>query len=214
MFEYFNEGLVTKHDPQTENRNLFYAQYLALGGVDQGLNTFMHLKQLPNGLYLRSSHHLNRTVSHDEITGWMASSYMLGTKHRFEIWNTLKANYGAYPAVVKHWSDRLPFNPANYYAWSCYVGSPAKYAFFPFYLANMLIALTKPNENTSSKIIYWLELSTMPKSDLNSFLIFIYKRVMKFKYGKDWLRQILTIYHGEDKGFPIYKELEKLKELK
>lgn len=209
MFEYFNEGLVTKRDPITENRNLFYAEYLALGGVDRGFSSFMYLKRLPNGMYLRSSHHVNRTVSHDEITGWMVSSYLLGTEHKKEIWDTLKKNYGAYPAVVKHWTDRLPFNPANYYAWGSYVHSPVRYAFLPLYFTNMLIALSKPNNNTSSKIMYWLELTTMPKSVANDAMIFIYSKAMRAKYGNNWLIQIMQIYHGTDADFPINKELKK-----
>ena len=208
---YFDEGLVTSSDPRTENRNLFYAQYLALGGVDQGFNSFMHAKQLANGLYLRSSFHTDRTVSHDEITGWMASSYLLNTVHRVEIWKTLVSNYGAYPAVVKDITDRLPYNPGNYYAWASYAGSSAKYLFLPMYFINLLIAIAKEKQNTSSKIIYWLELSTMPKTWVNLQMKKIFEAKMKAQYGEKWLEGLFSIYFNSESrtDFPLWKELLK-----
>lgn len=211
--QYFNEGLVTSQDIQTENRNLFYAEYLALGGVDQGFNSFMHAKQLPNGMYLRSSVHTNRTVSHDEITGWMASSHILKTGHKLEIWKTLLSNYGAYPAVVKDWTDRLPYNPGNYYAWASYAGSYAKYLFLPMYFINLLVAIAKEKQNTSSKIIYWLELSTMPKTWVNIQMKKIFEAKMKAQYGENYLKGLFNIYFGAEdrKYFPLWKLLNEKK---
>jgi len=208
---YWNEGLVTSSDPVTENRNLFYAEYLALGGVDQGFNSFMHQKQLPNGLYLRSSLHTNRTVSHDEITGWMASSYILKTGHKLEIWKTLLSNYGAYPAVVKDFTDKLPYNPGNYYSWASYAGSASKYLFLPMYFINLLIAIAKEKQNTSSKIIYWLELSTMPKTWINLQMKKIFEAKMKSQYGEKWLESLFSIYFANESrtDFPIWKEILK-----
>ena len=203
IMEYFNEGLVTKSDPQTENRNLFYAEYLTLGGVDQGFNSFMHEKQLPNGLYLRSSIHTNRTVSHDEITGWLVSSKILGTCHGEVIWSQLVRHYGAYPAAVKNWTDYLPFNPGNYYAWAKLVGSKASIFFFPIYLLNLVISCSKPPKDTSSKIIYWLELS-----NINSPLCkWFFEKRMKSQYGDAWLSSLLIIYFGTDSEFPLLKQL-------
>lgn len=199
---YFNEGLVTTSDPQTENRNLFYAEYLTLDGVDQGFNSFMNEKKIANGMYLRSSIHTERTVSHDEITGWLVSSKILGTNHGKEIWNQLKENYGAYPAVVKDWTDYLPFNPGNYYAWGKLVGSSFSLLFLPMYLINLVIACSKSPNNTSSKIIYWLELS-----NINSPLCkWYFEKRMKSQYGNDWLLSLLTIYFGTDSEFPVLKQ--------
>lgn len=207
--EYFNEGLVTNHDPQTENRNLFYAEYLTLGGVDQGFNSFMNAKKLPNGLYLRSSIHTNRTVSHDEITGWIVSSKILNTNHRFEIWDTLQANKGAYPAVVKDWSDLLPYNPGNYYSWGEMVDATLSVVFYPIYAANLVIACSKEAANTSSKIIYWLQLENMPKNARNIALKWYFEKRMEAMYGKAWLASLLIIYFkGESEDFPLFKQLK------
>jgi hypothetical protein len=203
---YFNEGLITKQDPQTENRNLFYAEYLTLGGVDQGFNSFMNAKKLPIGLYLRSSIHTTRTVSQDEILGWMVSSKILKTNHRLEIWDTLKANLGAYPAVVHNWTDRLPYNLGNYYVWGKLANKSWTSIFAPLYGVNLLINSFKEKGNTSSKILNWLELSNI---DAPLFKWFFEKR-MEAMYGKDWLKIIMGIYfNGEDRNFPILKELYK-----
>lgn len=211
---YFDQGLVTRADPVTENRNLFYAQYLVLGGVNQGFNQFMHEKQLPNGMYLRSTIHTKRTVSHDEISGWMISSYLLKTGHKNEIWKTLKDNYGAYPAVVLSWSDKIPFNPGNYYAWGLYAESRAAYLFLPMYAVNLFIVSYKAPSNTSSKIIYWMELETMPKNIFNDAMKSFYKARMVSQYGKGYVGKLLRFYHAaEADDFPIFQELKKYEAL-
>ena len=199
---YFNEGLVTKHDPSTENRNLFYAEYLTLGGVDQGFNYFMNAKKLPNGMYLRSSIHTKRSVSHDEITGWLVSSKILNTNHRFEIWNQLVSNYGAYPAVIENVLDYLPFNPSNYYAWGELSEKKWTKVFYPIYAVSLIIACAKEKQNTSSKIIYWLELSNIDAPLLKWF----FEKRMEAMYGEKWIKELFDIYfHGEDLEHPLKK---------
>lgn len=213
-FEYFDEGLVTKHDPRTENRNLFYAEYLTLGGKDMGFNSFMDKKRLANGLYLRSSIHTSRTVSHDEITGWLVSSKILGTHHGIEIWNQIKKYNGAYPAVVKDWTDFAPYNPSNYYAWNqLTVNTKWAYLYLPIYTANLMICANKPYEDTSCKIIYWIELSNMPTNTANDKLITYFDKKMTEMYGRKWLPIVILmqIYHNkETEDFPIFQAMRKL----
>ena len=209
--DYFQlGGLVTKENPTTENNNLFYAQYLASGGENvYNYNEVMASRRTSNGLYLRSPHHTKRSVSHDEITAYMAISKMLKLNYHHEIWNQLKANYGAYPAIIEKWYDYLPFNPANYYAWGEYAGSKWSKIFFPLYFINMTIALSKDKQQTSSKLIYWLELNTMPSTTLNRFLKDFFNSKMTSQYGADYLKKMRMIYFNqEDEDFPLFKEVE------
>ena len=145
MFDYFQYGgMVTRHDPSTENMNLFYAQYIADG--NKGVYDYdevMRSRKLHSGLYARSPIHTKRSVSHDELSAYMSISYMLKLNYHHEVWNQLKANYGAYPAIIEKWYDYLPFNPANYYAWGSYVGSKWSKVFFPFYFINMSLSLSR-----------------------------------------------------------------------
>jgi hypothetical protein len=209
--EYFKPGfgIVTESDQITENSGLFLAFYCADKKDKKGLNSFlqkMQMAELPSGMYLRTFHHTERSVSHDEITGMMATSNIYGTIHGKIIWNQLMKNFGAYPAKVIDWSDYLPFNPANYYAWGSYAGSSWSNIFFPFYLINMVIAINADKESTSSKSIYNLELETMPATKLNAFLKNIYTKKMIEQYGKNYKLELRKIYFaGEKPEFPLFE---------
>lgn len=210
--EYFSPvfGLITKHNPTTENGGFFLAQYMASNPSDEQAKKIF-LKKMdnaiqPNGLYKRSQHHTKRSVSHDEITGMMASSKIAGTIHRNIIWNQLKANLGAYPAVIEKWYDYLPYNPANYYAWGDYAGSKASKIFLPLYAINMLISINKEPKNTSSKLIYFLELDTMSDSSINKLLKSYYDKTMTRQYGDDYLYKMRRIYFNQEgEDFPLFK---------
>lgn len=215
MFEYFSPiyGLITKTDQTSENAGLFLAQYHAHKRDAKGLGIYlekMARARTEDGFYKRSENHTDRTVSHDELTGMLASSYMFQTIHKDIIWNQLKENLGAYPAIVKDWSDRLPYNPGNYYAWGQYAGSEYSYIFLPIYLANMVIAVNKSKDQTSSKLIYWLELQTMPSSIINRALKNFFESKMKKQYGENFLFEMRKIYFSQEdiNEFPLFTVLK------
>jgi hypothetical protein len=205
-------GLVTRQDPISENAGLFLAQYAASKPDAIALSTFsskMRLAKQPNGLYARSVKHLQRSVSHDELTGMLATSKIFNTQHRFEIWKQLKANFGAYPAIVMSKKDYLPFNPANYYAWGQYVDSKLSYLFLPFYIFNLFESCNDEKIDTSSKLVYHLELVTMPKNVVNKALLGYYENKMKQQYGENYLLKLRKIYFSnETPDFPLFKVLE------
>ena len=222
MFNYFPDGygLVTKHDPTMENCNLFYAEYLELKKRDEYFES-AYLKDEKNrfhfnmyqkfnnkyGVFNRRSGNDTRSVSHDEITGWLVASKILKTGHGKDIWSHLVKHGGSYNNTGK-FLDYFPFNPSNYYAWGQLVGSRLSYFFLPFYMVNLAIASAKPKQNTSSKIIYWLELQNLPDTYINRKLKEYYQEKMKDQYGRDWLKSLFGIYfNSEDKqDFPIFKE--------
>lgn len=212
-FDYFSYGgLVTKNDPTTENMNLFLAEYLTVGGhvEKEYFIDAMDSRRLSNGLYLRSPIHKARTVSHDEILGFIVTSKILNTYHRFEIWNQLVENNGAYPAVAHDISDLISYNPANFYPWAMITEHEnVAQIYLPFYLVNFLLNINKPYKDTSSKIKTWLEISNMPPTKTNQLLAIQFDDSMIKMYGRCWLEVLMHIYHGEDPDFPIYKELEK-----
>lgn len=220
-FTYFRMGfgLVTENDVSTENANLFLAQYHILknnrvGLTDADRDWFtqnMTSKKNSDGLYNRRSIEgiPLRSVSHDEILGWMISSHLLGTLHGEEIWNHLKWHLGSYNntgALV----DYLPFNPGNYYSWGQICGSWLSYLFLPIFIVNMLIAINKPVEDTSGKIMYWMSFDVMQKGWINSILHSIYENKMIKQYGADYISVLLHYYHNAEKPeFPIFQELLK-----
>jgi hypothetical protein len=205
-------GLITRHDLTSENGGIFLAALAAHTPnaiVFSAFSSKMILAKQPNGMYARSAKHLQRSVSHDEITGMLATSKIFNTSHRFEIWKQLKSNFGAYPAIVMGNSDYLPFNPANYYAWGQYVDSKISYLFLPFYIINLIIASNKNKSETSSKLIYNLELTTMPKNAVNKALLSYFEKKMKSQYGEKYLLELRKIYFaGETSDFPLLKVLE------
>jgi hypothetical protein len=200
-------GLITERDKFSENQNLFLAQYLTLGGSIQReyFESGMRDRQLKSGLYKRSPIHNNRSVSQDEILGFMVSSKRLGTNHRFIIWNQLVDHCGAYPAVIENKLDYLPFNLSNYYVWGKLANKNWTSIFAPLYAVNLLINTLKEPKNTSSKILNWVELSNI---DSPLFKWFFEKR-MEAMYGPHWVASLLLIYHrGESEDFPIKKQLK------
>lgn len=222
MFEYFRlgYGLVTKADPTTENCNLHFAQWLSLVspiesdnmllGVTEFFYENMRLKKNSLGLYNRRTGADVRTVSHDEITGWMVSSYLLGSDHRFEVWKSLKKGLGSYNNTGEL-LNYLPFNPANFYNWGQYVNSKLSVIFAPLYFFNLWLACRKPPGNTSSKLVYWVELNTVPDSFLNRLFLKFYEKRMKAMYGEQYLRRLLDIYfwHENINEFPLHVEARK-----
>jgi hypothetical protein len=213
--DYFSPifGLITKADPITENGGLFLAQYHASKRDKKGFDIYlqkMNNAKTEKGLYMRSANHKERGVSHDEITGMMASSHLFQTIHKDIIWSQLKENFGAYPSVVKDWSDRLPYNPANYYNWGQYVGSKFSYVFLPFYVANMFLAIKEGKSETGSKLIYWLELETMPDSIINRTLKNFFQKEMKKQYGENFLFEMRKIYFSQENEseFPLFTVLK------
>jgi hypothetical protein len=215
--EYFKEGygLVTENDPITENCNLFYAQYLALKTpVVTDLIFYrrnMKLKVNETGLYNRRSEETLpvRSVSKDEILGFMTASAILKTEHADKIWKHLLTHLGSYNNTGRL-LDYLPFNPGNYYNWGQLVGSKLSYIFLPMFIINLIIASNKPVGITSSKILYWLIFKTMPKNVINNFICKYYERKMKSQYGENYIRGLYNIYFSMESktGFPLFKLTE------
>jgi len=125
---YFSNifGLVTKYDPTSENGGSFFGYYLVLKLMlgepitQQDIDLYIQKMQnayISKGLYLRSSHHKERTVSHDELTGMIVTSKILKTKHAEEIADRIKppaTAYGPAPANPPGARDEVKppaFNP-------------------------------------------------------------------------------------------------------
>lgn len=211
---YFRDGfgLVTEADQATENCNLFFAQYLALSKpVVTDLIFFrrnMRMKINDRGLYNRRSIEPLpiRSVSKDEILGFLTASSILHTEHKNKIWRHLLTHFGSYNNTGRL-LDYLPFNPGNYYNWGQLLESKLSYLFLPFFAANLVVACSKEKQNTSSKILYSLIFKTMPKSKLNNFMCSYYERKMKAQYGENYLRGLYEIYFNSESRteFPLFK---------
>lgn len=217
MFEYFRKGfgLVTEHDPITENCNLFLAQWHILKGntlteVDrEWFMESMIMKKNSKGLYNRRSEETEpvRSMSQDEILGFLISSKLLNTPNGEKIWNHLKSHLGTYNNSGRL-SEYVPYNPANFYSWGQIVGSKLSYLFLPLYICNLIIAMNKDASETSSKIMDAMEFMVMPKTWINKILFKMFEKQMIKQYGPNYFSIMLHIYHNaESAEFPIFKEL-------
>lgn len=215
--EYFRKGygLVVFCNESTENCNLFYAEYLTLKTqhTEQDVQFFvnnMKLKINERGLYNRRSFETVpvRSVSKDEILGFLVASKILNTEHRFIIWKHLIAHFGSYNNTGRL-LDYLPFNPANFYAWGQILESPISYLFLPFFVINTLITCNKKPQDTSSKILKWLEFRNMPANFINKQLFRYYEKKMNAQYGENYLRGLYEIYFNMESRteFPLFTEL-------
>jgi len=203
-------GLVTKHDPTSENSGLFFAQYLTLKLIlNQPITSYdkiiymekMYNARVEKGLYRRSAHHQIRTVSHDEITGMLVGAKILGTWHGNEIMRYLELNFGNYPAT----GENKFYQPSNYYMWGLLTDRIWTGIFFPLYLASMMISIGKDRQQTSSKLIYLVELySVKDKTVYTKLLWKIFVKNMQAQYGEYWVKELFAIYfHTEDADHPL-----------
>jgi hypothetical protein len=219
MFEYFKMGfgLVTKRDPTTENCNLFLAQYHILKHLKSGLTdedrdffiANMETKINARGLYNRRNIESapTRSMSQDEILGFLISSKLLNTPNGEKIWNHLKTHFGTYNNTGRL-SEYVPYNPANYYSWGQIMNSKLSYLFLPLYVCNLMIAMHKDANETSSKIMDAMEFMVMPKTWINKILFKMFEKQMIKQYGPNYFSIMLHIYHNaESVDFPIFKEL-------
>lgn len=214
---YFREGfgLITENDPNTENCSLFYAEYLTLKEevTEEDKEFFvnnMKLKLNDRGLYNRRSIETVpiRSVSKDEILGFLVASKILNTDHKDIIWKHLITHFGSYNNTGR-FTEALPFNPANFYAWGQLVDSKLSYLFLPFFIVNLIIAANKKKEDTSSKIMYWLIFKNIKETNINRLLKNYFEKKMKAMYSDNYVKDLMDIYFWmEDKiNFPIFKEL-------
>lgn len=221
---YFSDvlGLVTKSDPTTENGGTFLCHVTVISDM---LNLFPYSKdslpytknfltmlfcrkmsnaRVSSGLYLRSAHHTKRTVSHDELTSFFVTSYLLETNHRNTIWNYMKKHFGVYS--VPGGERKLPFQPACYYPWARLADSRVSLLFFPFYVLAFTVAMIKDRSHTSSRLLYMDELYAMNKKGhfLDKLLYKAYVWKMKRMYGEKYVKGLTDIYFGaEELNHPV-----------
>jgi hypothetical protein len=212
--KYFSEiyGLVTDGDPVSENGQLFLTEYIFLSGSTEYnslYNAQLLNSKVEKGLYHRNPLLTKRTMSHDNLVSIFAWSKQFKTSHRFEIWNYLLKHFGTYDNTKgrsEQFSKYLPFNPANFFVWGLAADSILAYLFLPFFVINLVLTCNKPKENTSGKILTWVELFPLQNNFICVLLNKYFTYKMKKMYGENWLKELMNIYHGNNsKEFPINK---------
>lgn len=212
-------GLVTNQDPKSENGQLFLAQLILLKQI-RGQNIdpetvclFMQIlnSSVEDGLYHRNPDLTERTMSHDNLSGIFSWSYIRDNRFRHKIWNYLLKHLGTYDNTKgksKQLSRFLPFNPSNFFIWGLCANSNIYLMFLPFYLVNLVISSNKPSNDTSGKILNWVELYPHKHHWLCKYFWKYFANKMTKMYGENWIVRIFDIYHGgNSKEFPINKLL-------
>lgn len=220
--EYFSQeyGLVTDNDPETENGQLFLAELILLNNrygkdttsLDDLMKTQLLYSEVEPGLYNRNPDLFDkRIMSHDNLAGIFSWSYLAKTEHRFSIWKYLLKHLGTYDnsrGKTKQLSRFLPFNPANFFIWGLCAESSIYLLFLPFYLVNLIISSNKPKEDTSGKILSWVELYPHRNHWLVKHLFDYYTNKMYKQYPGVYIAELMRIYHGNNSPeFPIRKIL-------
>lgn len=199
-------GLVTLYDSTTENGGLFLSEYLTLKHDNkEEFTTYdkdiyvskMENAKVKDGLYRRDKTRTERTVSHDEITGMIVASKLLGTTHADEIWDYLIRHCFIYDF---NYSRPYPaFHPAWIYFWGEWMDSYWTKIFYPLAFTNIYLATKDGSQGqTSGKLLYF----TLLKRD--SFLWQFYKVRMKKLYGDEWVKSVFSIYFSkEEENHPL-----------
>ncbi len=217
---YFSDvlGLITKYDPTTENGGSFFSYYLVLKLMlglpitQEDLNLYvnkMNKAYVSKGLFLRSAHHSQKSVSQDEITGMIVGSKVLNTYHATDIADRLIKGFGSYPATGK----AKFFNPADYYAWFTLTKKPFAFLFAFNYTVNLLISTNIKKQDVDSKLNNMVELYLMKDMSWYSNLLWKYFTwKMEKNYGKAWVKELFDIYFwSETEDHPILMLSRKFK---
>lgn len=139
-----------------------------------------------------------RTISHDNISAIAAGSYYLGTHHASDI-----AIYGlkhcfSYNNLKKGF--RAPMNPGNWSVWLA-LGKTApllQLLFFPFYLINFLITTNKSKQQTSGKLLYFVELFPLRNHLLWGIMYQMLMNRLAIMYGEKPLVELTKIYFRDE----------------
>jgi len=209
-------GLVTDHDPTSENGQLFLTPLIMLDNTNalvynQIMRDQLLSSKVESGLYHRNPELTNRCTSHDNLTAIFTYSYLNNTSHRFEIWNYLLKHLGTYDNTKNkstQLSRFLPFNPANFFIWGLCAKSNIYLLFLPFYVLSLILSCNTDRNQTSGKILNWIKLTPHKDHWLVGHLLKYYERKMKVQYGENYVLELMRIYHGgNSKEFPINKLL-------
>jgi hypothetical protein len=202
MHKYLSEqyGLTFENDLTSENGQLFLSEHLLLDPNILYFNVW--LKQLDSsyvkeGLYNRNPKLTERTMSHDNLSGIFSISYVYGTDHRFSIWNYLLKHFGTYDNTLgksKQFSRFLPFNISNFFIWGKCAESKIYMLFLPFYIINLILTCNKPKEDTSSKLLYWIELLPHKNHFICKHLYKYFEKKMICQYGIQYISALQHIY--------------------
>ncbi len=220
---YFTDeyGLTGIHDPKSENGQVFlvdyHLQFHRISGFRVGIERFEKQLELSytgvKGLYHRNPELIDRRImSHDNLSAIMAGSYFYGTDHRYDIWKYLLTHFGTYDnsqGKTDQFTKYLPFNPANFFIWGLCANSILAYLFLPFFLINFFITLNKKQQDTSGKILLFIELYPLRRNFIVRQLYKLYERSMIKMYGNEYHKALRQIYHArEGANFPLVKLFE------
>jgi hypothetical protein len=201
---------------QNENGILFLVEYLLMTNpiTPEDEDKFKEVVkniEIEPGLYDRGSLDTQiaaasgihkRTISHDNISAIAAGSYYLGTHHASDIAIYGLKNCFSYNNLKK--GLRAPMNPGNWSIWLALgkVAPLLQVLFFPFYLINFLITTNKAKEQTSGKLLYFVELYPLRKHVAWGMMykMLIYK--LKKMYGDKPLVELTKIYF-KDEQHPV-----------
>lgn len=201
------EGNTSSHRGN-ENGVLFLAEYFILKQLS-GQNLDENDKQIfvsivnglevEKGLYDRGNSDKlrespKRAISHDNISSIASMSKMFGTSHASEIASYGLKHFGIYNNNQKGFS--LPMNPSNYSIWLALANKSAllQIIFLSFFLINFIISMSKEKQNTSSKLLYLVELFPLKEIQPYGILYRFYLARLKKQYSDKYLKEIFSIY--------------------
>lgn len=222
--EYFSTryGLTGEGDPVSENGQLFLAEFALLTTplIDRDLHVKvfktmyqqLELSKVKKGLYHRNPDLIDRRImSHDNMSGVMALCYLAKSNIRKDIWHYLVTHLGIYDnsqGKSKQLSRFLPFNPANIFAWGLCAESWWSNIAIIIYFPTLMLCCNKPVDDTTGKILAWVELVQFKKHWLAKYCWNYLEKKMVAQYGAEWVKALMKGYHGNHSPeFPIRKYL-------
>jgi hypothetical protein len=138
-----------------------------------------------------------RTISHDNISAISSLSYFYNTRHARDIYIYGLKHFFSYNNLQKGF--RLPMNGGNYSVWSRLGGSTIFYLLFlPWYAINFFISNAKEPNQTSGKLLNFVELYPLKNDKVFGIFWRIYISKMKSMYGEFFMEELTKIYYQDE----------------
>lgn len=215
-----------------ENLTLFYAEFILLSSMlgdissdDQQvcarlLNT-IRVSDRPGAYHrdLKSSNDYDsgiqpNSMSHDNLLGIVILMDILNLDvQKDEMRRRLYTSFGTYSNTR---GFDYPFNP-GFYATFCailggFIPSLISLLCLPIFIINFIITNLKDKSNTSSRLLYFIELYTLRKHLIFGPVFWIYKKLLKKTYNSENpLEEMCKIYYRNE-NHPIRDLCSKVKD--
>lgn len=153
-----------------------------------------------------------RDISHDNLTAISVFSSFFNKSYSKDIARyAIKQQFrfdNCYPEKPR-WFQCFKAHPRDWFCYLWHGGWPYRlisYPFFPIFFGACIVSCLSEYGNSSGKLLWFTRLAlTRERSLLHRLTWVFYKKLMRRKYGDNWLYKVFCIYINKTPDHPLRK---------